>query len=74
MSVGIETRKRVWTEEEIQSLPEDGCLHEVVDGELIVSPKNNFQHEQICMRLAFNLESFNRKHKLGVVLGSSAGF
>ncbi len=38
------------------------------------SPKNNFQHEQICERLNFALESFNRAHRLGAVFGSSLGF
>lgn len=66
--------KRVWTEADLEALPENGYLHEVVDGELIMSPKNNFQHENICSRLFFALEAFNRAHKLGVVLGSRAGF
>jgi Uma2 family endonuclease len=65
---------KAWTEEELQSLPEDGFVHEVVNGELVMSPKNNFQHERICGRLAFALQTFNREHRLGVVLGSSAGF
>ena len=39
-----------------------------------MSPKNNFQHEQICGRLNYALESFNRTHRLGAVFGSSMGF
>lgn len=69
-----EVAKKVWTEAELQALPEDGYSHEVVDGELVMSPKNNFQHENICSRLFFALEAFNRQHKLGAVLGSSAGY
>jgi len=49
--------KRIWTEAELQALPDDGYLHEVVDGELIMSPKNNFQHENICGRLYFSIAS-----------------
>jgi Uma2 family endonuclease len=64
----------VWTESEIEALPDDGCLHEVVNGELVMSPKNNFQHENICARLFLALANFNCEHRLGVVLGSSAGF
>jgi len=67
------TQKKVWTEATLQSLPDDGYIYEVVDGELVMSPKNNFQHESICTRLHFALEAFNRQHRLGVVLGSSAG-
>lgn len=65
---------KVWTEEELQALPDDGFIHEVVNGELVMSPKNNFQHESICSRLQYALQSYNRQHRLGVVLGSSAGF
>ncbi len=74
MIAATESSKKVWTEEELQSLPDDGFIHEVVNGELVMSPKNNFQHERICSRLLFALETFNRQHRLGVVLGSSAGF
>ena len=65
--------KKVWTEAELQALPDEGYKYEVVDGELVMSPKNNFQHESICIRLLNALENFNREHKLGVVLGSNAG-
>lgn len=68
------TTPKIWTEEEIQALPDDGFMHEVVNGELVMIPKNNFQHENICARLLVVLRNFNREHRLGVVLGSSAGF
>ena len=74
MIATLEPAKKVWTEEELQALPEDGFVHEVVDGELIMSPKNNFQHENICGRLYAALHDFNRAHRLGVVRGSSAGY
>ena len=74
MSAVVAEQKRVWTEEELQALPEDGYKHEVVNGELVMSPKNNFQHENIFNRLFMALAQFNRQHRLGVVRGSSAGF
>jgi hypothetical protein len=64
MSVTTDIGKKVWTEAELEALPEDGFMHEVVIGELVMSPKNNFPHENICMRLSFALEAFNREHKL----------
>ena len=66
--------KKEWTERDLQALPHDQFRYELVGGELIMSPKNNFEHELICGRLFFALEEFNRLHKLGAVLGSSAGF
>jgi Uma2 family endonuclease len=73
VSISVQSQPRVWTEEELQALPDDGYLHEVVHGKLVMSPKNNFYHEQICMRLSGALNSYAVAHKLGVVLGSSLG-
>lgn len=74
MIAATETSPKVWTEEKLQSLPDDGFIHEVVNGELVISPKNNFIHGRICTRLLFALEKFNRQHRLGVLLDSSTGF
>lgn len=74
MSRPVEFAKKVWTEAELESLPEDGYIHEVVDGELVMSPKNNWFHGRICTRLIFAIEAFNRLHRLGAVLDSSTGF
>src|SRR5439155_18667410 len=65
--------KKEWTEAELQSLPDDGFDYEVVDGELVMSPKNNFQHEHIAMNLLMAMGSFVRSHRLGVVLGGNIG-
>src|SRR5438093_5683510 len=73
MGVTLETVKKVWTEAELQALPDDGYSREVVNGELVMSPKNNFQHESIFSRLFFSLEAFNRQHRLGGVFGSNLG-
>ena len=74
MSSGADVARKIWTEAELQSLPEDGYLHEIVNGELVMSPKNNFFHGRICTRLLVALENFNRSHRLGIVLDSSTGF
>lgn len=68
------TTKRVWTEAELMSLPEDGYIHEVVDGELVTSPKNDFFHGHICTRLLTALNVFVVQRRLGAVLDSSTGF
>jgi Uma2 family endonuclease len=74
MRTTFESQQKVWTEAELQSLPDDGFIYEVVNGELVMSPKNNFQHEQICARLFNALYVFNEARRLGVVLGSGTGF
>ena len=74
MSAGVQQAKKIWTERELQALPRDGYSYEVVDGELIISPKNDFTHGDICARLVTALSAFARKHRLGVILDSSTGF
>ena len=69
-----EKGKRLWTEAELQALPEDGYIHEVVEWELVMSPKNNFQHGDMCVRLLTALSHHARAKRLGVVLDSSTGF
>jgi Uma2 family endonuclease len=64
----------MWTEAELQSLPEDGYIHEVVNGELVMSPKNNWFHGRICSRLLAAFERFVSERRLGAVLDSSTGF
>jgi Uma2 family endonuclease len=66
--------KKVWTEAELMALPEDGFIHEIVDGELVMTPKKDFWHAHMCVRLSAAIEEFNREHKLGVVANSSTGF
>src|SRR5262249_12781987 len=70
---GALAARKVWTEAELQALPDAGYLYEVVDGELVMSPKNNFQHEEICADLLAAMRTFAKEHRLGAVLGSSAG-
>jgi Uma2 family endonuclease len=74
MNAVVEAAPRIWTEAELQALPEDGCIHEVVDGRLIMSPKNNFQHGDIASRLFLALGNHAQQHRLGLVLDSSTGF
>jgi Uma2 family endonuclease len=70
----VEPPKKIWKEAELQALPEDGVNHELVNGELVFSPKNDFFHGDICSRLSAALVMFNSVHKLGAVLDSSTGF
>jgi Uma2 family endonuclease len=74
MSAGVEPAKKTWTEAELQALPEDGFIHEVVNGELVMSPMNNWFHGRICIRLSAALHTYSIAHRLGAVLDSSTGF
>jgi Uma2 family endonuclease len=74
MSAVVEKSNKVWTEAELQALPEEGFTHEVVNGELIMSPKNNFEHGNVASRLFLALGNHVQERRLGVVLDSSTGF
>lgn len=74
MSRTLAPPKKVWTEEELQALPDDGYIYEVVAGELVMSPKNNPEHGEICAELLTALRNFAKQKKLGVVWDSSTGF
>jgi Uma2 family endonuclease len=74
MNTAPSVERKIWTEADLQALPEEGFLHEVVDGELVMSPKNDFYHGHICARLSAALYAFAVERRLGVVLDSSTGF
>ena len=63
---------KIWTDEELLSLPKDGNKREVLDGELIMSPAS-WDHEEIASELLTVLRSFVKGHGLGTVLGSNLG-
>src|SRR5256885_14121680 len=73
MSEAVECAKKTWTEAELQALPDEGYNYELVNGELVMSPKDNFEHEHLCGRLFLGLANFYRSLRFGVVLGSNLG-
>ena len=74
MTTAGSVEPKVWTEAELQALPEDGYLHEVVAGDLVTSPKNNPYHGKICAELLTDLCAFTKARRLGAVWDSSTGF
>ncbi len=64
---------RTWTQAEIETLPDSGFSHEIVDGRLVMSPKNNWYHGDICAGLLAALRTHADRHKLGAVWDSSTG-
>lgn len=66
-------KKKVWTDEEFMSLPDEGSKYEVADGELVVS-NTGMEHGDIGAFLAGSLSLYVWAKKLGVVCDSSTGF
>lgn len=61
-----------WTADMVLALPEDGQRHEVVNGELLVSPPPRWSHERVAGNLYFLLKQYCRRHSLGEVMSSPA--
>jgi Uma2 family endonuclease len=74
LAVENKPAKKVWTEEEVLSLPHDSYSYEVVDGELVMSPKNNPQHGNMCVRISARILDHADKRKLGQVFDSNTGY
>jgi Uma2 family endonuclease len=64
---------RVWTDEELMRLPDDGRKYELVDGELVVSPAGG-RHGRTVVKLTVRLGAFVAEHRLGEVFDSSTGY
>ncbi len=49
MSAAAGRAERVWTQADLQSMPDDRRHDEAENGELAVSPRNNFQHDLVWL-------------------------
>ena len=65
---------KVWTLEELHSLPDDGNKYELIHGVLYVTPGPTDQHETIAARLTRLLDPYVAKHGLGYVYHPRAVF
>ena len=65
MAVPVPTKTKVWTLEELHSLPDDGNKYELVHGELFVTPPPTVSHEEIVVRLDRILSPFVAANGLG---------
>jgi Uma2 family endonuclease len=58
---------KLWTLEELDSLPEDGNTYELIRGELFVTPPPTDNHETIAARLTRILDPYVAAQGLGYV-------
>src|SRR5213592_1294498 len=54
-----------WTSRDLESLPDDGTLYEIIDGELYMSTQPHFYHQFVCSELLGELWNWNRTANLG---------
>lgn len=55
------------TSADLEVLPEDGKLYELIEGELYVSRQPSWDHQYTCVRLSRFLDEWNEQTGLGVV-------
>lgn len=59
-----------FTVADLEAIPQplDDTRYELIDGELYVTTQPHWRHQYTCASLAFELGSWNRQTKLGVIL------
>lgn len=67
MSMTAPTSARLLTAEEYLAMPEDEFKAELIDGEIVMSPRASGEHQQIIFRLAGRLDEWVRPRHLGEV-------
>ena len=55
-----------WTREEVLALPDDGNRHELLDGELLVTPSPAGIHQRAVWKLYDLVRPYVREHRLGL--------
>ena len=61
-----------WTVDRVRALPDDGHRHEVVDGELLVTPAPNRRHQRAVLSLMRRLDPYLQQHQYGELVVSPA--
>lgn len=63
---------RLWTRDEVLALPDDGKKHELVDGELLVTPAPRGLHQRAVFELALVVHPYVRNYRLGALIPLAA--
>ena len=70
--MGMPLPSTEWTADMVRALPEDGKRHEVLDGELVVSPAPSWMHQYVVGAFFKRLDDHVAAHRLGRVLMAPA--
>jgi len=73
MAAATVSKEKVWSDEQLEALPQDGYKKELLDGRIITTPVHA-THGAFCVRLSSILFYFVERHGLGKVYYSSTGF
>jgi Uma2 family endonuclease len=65
--MGMPATQTDWTVDMVHALPDDGNRHEIIDGELFVTPAPSYDHQDTAFRLAQRLDAYLAIHRVGHV-------
>lgn len=65
---------KIWTDDQLLALHDDGRKHELWDGKVITMPPAGAEHGDVIMRLATAIGAHVYEHKLGRVYDGQTGF
>ena len=63
--MGMANLLKRWTREEVLALPDDGNRHELLEGELLLTPSPRGQHQRAILSLYRRIDPYVRLHRLG---------
>jgi Uma2 family endonuclease len=69
----LASKRKIWTDKELETLPKDGHIYELLDGDLISIP-GNATHSAISVRIGAALFDSAEARGLGIVCGANTGF
>jgi len=61
------TLSSLTTYDDYRTLPDDGKLHQIIEGKLYMTPVPTPEHQDILLNLATSIRDFAKKHRLGKV-------
>lgn len=70
--MGMPAADATWTVDLLDALPEDGCRHEIIDGELFVTPAPSDVHQLVAAEFWRRLSLYLRPARVGRALISPA--
>ena len=63
--MGMAATQTHWTVDMVQALPDDGQRHEIMDGELFVTPSPSYDHQVAILRLTLRIAPYLAAHRAG---------
>src|SRR4051794_7009541 len=54
-----------FTSADLEAMPDDGKLYEIIDGELYVTRQPHLEHQEVCSQVVTLIRNWNRQTRIG---------